>query len=136
MGRAAVLGMVWLVLAGCALYEPPVPGGQATYTEMRVFYRRHALEEDGRCRAPYLDGIIRSEVVRDMPDQLELRTTYHWRDQIGDETGSDLFPSRGTDRCKGIEERTFTFDKLENGALEAVAMDGLTRGDRIPAVFH
>ncbi|HEX6143926.1 MAG TPA: hypothetical protein VFZ01_14505 [Geminicoccaceae bacterium] len=124
------------LLAGCALYQPPVPGGWATYGEMSAYYRRHAVEWDGRCRAPYLDGVLESEVVRETPDELALAVSYHWRDRIGDETGSDEFPTSGTDRCKGIDERTFTFAKLDDDRLEVVAMDGLKRGDRVPALFH
>lgn len=124
------------LLAGCALYQPPVPGGWATYSEMRTHYRQHAIEWDGRCRAPYLDGILDSEVVRETPDELELLVSYHWRDQVGDETGSDEFPTGGTDRCKGIDERTFTFARTDDDRLEVIAMDGLKRGDPIPALFQ
>lgn len=124
------------LLAGCAAVEPPVPGGWATYSDMREHYRRYAWEWNGRCRAPYMDGILDTEVVRETDEELALLTTYHWRDRIGDETGSGEFPVTGTDRCKGIDERTFVFAKQDDGSLRTIGMDGLRRGGEIEAVFH
>ena len=130
---AAALGTV---LAGCTLYQPPVPGGWTTYSDMSVYYRRHAVEWDGRCRAPYMDGILETEVVRETDEELAMLTTYYWRDRVGDETGNDRFPFGGTDRCKGIEARTFVLAKQDDGSLRTVAMDGLRRGGRVPALFQ
>lgn len=134
--RAPVLIAVAVALAGCAVWQPPVPGGWDTYADMRAYYSRHAVEWDGRCRVPYLDGLLESEVVRDTEDELALLTTYYWRDRVGDDAGNHMFPFGGTDRCKGIDERTFVFAKRDDGALEVVGMSGLTRGDPLPAMFQ
>ena len=125
-----------LGVGGCALYQPPVPGGWSTYQDMSVYYRRHAMEWNGRCRAPYLDGLLETEVVRESDGQLRILATYHWRDRVGDETGNDHFPFSGTDRCKGIDERTFVLEKADDGSLTTVAMDGLKRGGEIEALFQ
>lgn len=123
------------ILAGCAIAEPPVPGGWSTYNDMRTFYRRNAWEWDGRCGSPYLDGVLRSEVAGESPERLDLLVTYYWRDQVGDDTGGNRFPFGGADRCKGIETRTFSFEKLEDGSLQTVGMDGLQKGGKVPSLF-
>lgn len=135
--RPLALALAPLLLAGCAIAEPPVPGGWSTYNDMRTYYRRNAMEWDGpgRCRMPYLDGVLKSEVVEETPERLQLDVTYHFRDQIGDDTGSDFFPSSGTDRCKGIEHRTFTFEKLDDGELRTVDMTGLRKGGEVPSLL-
>lgn len=122
------------LLAGCALAEPPVPGGWDTYTDMNTWYRRHAWEWDGRCRMPYLDGVLEAQTVEETDEELTLRATYYWRDRVGDDTGSDVFPF-GSDRCKGIEERTFVLAKQDDGSLETIGMDGLQRGGKVPSMF-
>jgi hypothetical protein len=123
------------LLAGCALAEPPVPGGWTTYNDMRVYYRRNAWEWEGRCGMPYLDGVLESEVVDETPERLDLLVTYYWRDQVGDDTGDGMFPFGGTDRCKGIEHRTFSFEKLDDDTLKTVGMDGLQKGGKVPSLF-
>ena len=127
---------VMLLVAGCAALEPPVPGGGDTYTALRRYYQANALERDGRCRRPYLDGILGSEVVEQTPERTVLRVTYAYRDLLGDETeGRRRFPN-GTDRCRGIEERTFALASGPGGAPRVVEMSGLERGDPLPALFH
>ena len=135
--RCLSLLLASAALAACAAFEPPLPGGYTTYAELRHYYRRHAVEWDGRCRAPYLDGVLASEVVEDTPEQMVLRVKYHYRDEVGWENGgSPIHAFGGTDRCKGIEERTFTLAKRPDDQVQVVEMSGLARGEPMPALFH
>lgn len=131
-GRLALAAALLALVTGCA-GAPALPGGEATHSALRQHYRQHALERDGRCRAPYLDGILASEVVEQAADVTTLRVRYAYRDLIGDETQGRRRPA--ADRCQGIGERTFTLATGPGGA-RVVEMSGLKRGDPLPALFQ
>lgn len=126
-----------LAVGACAAFVPELPGDDgSTYTELRTHYRAHAWEKEGECRAPYLDGILDSQVVEETDDRITLQVEYAFRDLVGDEDESDLLPGGGSDRCSGVEQRTFILEKRGEERYEVVAMSGRKRGEWGPTVFE
>ena len=133
MGLAAVA----FGLGACAATTPELPGDNAsTYAELRSHYRSNAWEQEGDCRAPYLDGILETRTVEETDDQVVLEVSYAYRDLIGDENESDILGVGGSDRCQGVEQRTFTLEKLGEERYEVVAMSGRKRGEWGPTLFE
>lgn len=55
--------------------EPP-----AHETAIRTYYGIHASENDGHCKAPYIDSFRRVDVVEDSAEQVVIETSYRYRD--------------------------------------------------------
>ncbi|MGH6913155.1 MAG: hypothetical protein ACREH3_05565, partial [Geminicoccales bacterium] len=100
--------------------------------KVQQYYESYGTEEGGRCSAPLLEGVARSEVLEDNPQQMVVGLTYYYRDWIRDgEDCSPLRPLRCTvmRECRGFASRTFTIDKGQDG-LTVVGMSGGQRGRR------
>jgi len=137
MGRygltAAVL-VSGLWLAGCAWWDPAqspaweLAGQPGLLLKVQNYYETHAIEE-GRCTAPLMQGVARSQVLSDDPSQMTIALSYYYRDWVRD--GDDCDPLRplrcGIAReCRGFAERIFTIDKGEDG-LSVAGMTGYQR---------
>jgi len=130
-----VTTMLWLVACvGDPAQNPAwtLAGHPGLLYWIRFYYERNALEENGRCTAPLLEGVSRSEVLAEDQDQLVIRLDYRYRDRIRDEP---RFPSGGLRflrECQGFASRTFTIAKGPEG-LRVVSMDGPQKRRQAPA---
>ena len=93
---------------------------------IRFYYERNALEESGRCTAPLLVGVSRSEVLAEDEDQLVVRLVYRYRDLIRDERRLGLFRE-----CEGFASRVFTIAKRDDELIVA-GMGGPQKRRRAP----
>jgi hypothetical protein len=77
-----------------------------------------------------MEGVARSQVLSDDPDQMVIALSYYYRDWIRD--GDDCSPLRPgrcmgfMQECRGFAQRTFTIDKGEDG-LSVAGMSGPQR---------
>ena len=94
---------------------------------VRFYYERNALEEDGRCSSPVLEGVSRTEVLAEDDEQLVIRLTYRYRDFMRDEPRLPGFFRE----CEGFAMRTFTVTKT-GGELRVSAMGGPQKRRRAP----
>ncbi len=103
---------------------------------IKQYYELNALEENGRCTAPLLEGVTYSDVARSEPGRLEVEIGYYYRDAFrsGDDC-SRLRPLRcGIMRsCQGFAGRHFVIAEAENQELlkdqfKVVEMSGPRRG--------
>ena len=74
---------------------------------VRFYYERNALEENGRCSSPVLEGVSRTEVLAEDDEQLVIRLTYRYRDFMRDKPRLPGFFRE----CEGFAMRTFTVTK-------------------------
>ena len=116
-----VSGPIWLV--ACSLDPAQYPawelaGHPGLLYDVKLYYQRNALEENGRCTFPLLEGVSRSEVLAEDDEQLVIGLTYRYRDSMRDERRLGL--SR---ECAGFARRTFTIAKAD-GELIVAGMDG------------
>jgi hypothetical protein len=134
------LGLLSLGLAACG--DPRdnpawrLGGEPGLLFAIKQYYELNALEENGRCTAPLLEGVTHSEVSEADPGRLEVELGYAYRDAFrsGDDC-SRLRPLRcGVMRaCQGFAERHFVIaedksrDRLQD-QLRVVAMSGPARG--------
>jgi hypothetical protein len=77
------------------------------------YYERRATEENGRCRAPLLDGVLGASVLQDDGQRLVVRMRYLYRDHTAELRGA----------CIGFAGRTFTIERAPEG-LTVVDMSG------------
>ncbi len=103
---------------------------------IKQYYELNALEENGRCTAPLLEGVTYSRITQADAGHLEVELGYYYRDAFrnGDDC-SRLRPLRcGIMRaCQGFAERRFVVAKDEDqeqfrDQLKVVEMDGARRG--------
>lgn len=126
---AAVLVCLWL--SGCAGGAEQNPAWQLAgqpglLLKVQNYYESRGMEEGGRCAAPLLQGVARSEVVSDDSSELVIKLSYYYRDWVRDGQDCDrLRPLRcGVAReCRGFAERIFWVDKGEDG-LSVARMSG------------
>jgi hypothetical protein len=130
---AAILAL-GLVACGAPEDNPAwqLGGHPGLLYRIKQHYERHGIEEGGRCTAPIMEGVTRSQVVDDGNDQLEVTLTYYYRDWLRD--GDDCDRKRplrcGVMReCRGFATRSFTVAKGEDG-LKVTAMTGSQWGQR------
>jgi hypothetical protein len=131
-GRLAAAMVIVAVCASCDPYKMrawELAGEPGLLFEIQQYYERNALEEGGRCPAPLLGGVTRTEVLEDTPERMVLHLTYGYRDMIRDgEDCSEMRPARCGImlECRGFAERTFTVARTADG-LEVVDMTGPQR---------
>ncbi len=134
------LGLLILGLAACG--DPranpawTLGGEPGLLFTIKQYYELNALEENGRCTAPLLEGVTHSEVSQTVPGRLEVELGYYYRDAFrnGDDC-SRLRPLRcGVMRaCQGFAARHFVIaqdksqDRLQD-QLKVVEMSGPRRG--------
>ena len=119
-----------LVIAVATLFA--CAGDPGLLFPIKVYYERNALEENGRCTAPLLEGVSRSEILAEDQDQLVVALTYRYRDAIRDEPRLPSGNLPFLRECEGFASRTFTIAKSEQG-LTVAGMDGPQKGRRLPA---
>lgn len=126
-GLAAVLCALWLVSCGGRSWE--LAGQPGLLLKVQQYYESRGLEEGGRCAAPIMQGVARSQVLSDDPDQMVVALSYYYRDWLRDDDCDELRPGRCrvNPTCRGFAERTFTIDKGADG-LKVVGMSGPQRG--------
>jgi hypothetical protein len=112
----SALALLWL--AACADGLAPNPGGSLAgepglLPPVRQYYERRATEENGRCRAPLLDGVVTSTVVENTSQRMVIQIRYLYRDLTAELRGA----------CRGFGNRTFTIDK-EAAGFVVVDMTG------------
>jgi hypothetical protein len=114
--------LVWPVLlalmpAACNGLSPRAPESLAGVPDLRPvvqrYYEARATEENGRCRAPLLDGVLNATVLQEDAQRLVVRIRYLYRDHTAELRGA----------CIGFGNRTFTIDKGQGG-LMVVDMSG------------
>jgi hypothetical protein len=121
---ALLLCGLWL--AGCGGGE--LAGQPGLMLKVRNYYETHAIEE-GRCTAPIMEGVARSQLLSDDPEQMVIALDYYYTDWVRD--GDDCGPLRPgrcfiNRECRGFGQRTFTIDKDQDG-LSVAAMSGPQR---------
>jgi hypothetical protein len=119
-------GSIWV--AACATDPAQNPawelaGHPGLLYQIKLYYEQNALEENGRCTRPLLEGVSRSEVLAEDDDQLVVRVTYRYRDSIRDEPRAPSGALPMFRECTGYAIRTFTIDKTD-GELTLAGMDG------------
>lgn len=129
--RGAATGVALLlgVLCACAGRSWELAGQPGLMLKVQNYYERRGLEEGGRCPAPIMMGVSRSQVLSDDQDQMVVALSYYYRDWVRDDDDCDeLRPGRCwvNPTCRGFAERTFTIDKGQDG-LKVVGMSGPQR---------
>ena len=82
-------------------------------------YEAHASEQNGRCLNPFMDALIRVDVVEDTGTRLVVDARYAYRDRFMDSR------DRGLGReCAGRGERRFTLVRNEDDSFDVVEMSG------------
>jgi hypothetical protein len=136
--RALVPLLCGLWLAGCGGDaglggSSELAGQPGLLLKVRNYYETRGLEEGGRCTAPIMEGVARSEVLSDDPGQMVIALSYYYRDWVrdGDDCERRLPGScmMMLQQCRGFAQRTFTIDKGEEG-LSVAGMSGPQRGPR------
>ena len=125
---------IWLpACAGDPAQNPAweLAGHPGLLYDIKFYYERNAVEENGRCTAPLLEGVSRSEVLAEDGDQLVVGLTYRYRDFIRDEPRSPSGQLPMFRECVGFASRTFTIDK-SGGELIVAGMNGPQKRRRAP----
>jgi hypothetical protein len=109
-GLLPILVLMALALAACVEGLAPAPGSSLAgqpglLPVVQQYYERRATEENGRCRAPLLDGVLSSTVLENTPERLVIQVRYLYRDLTAELRGG----------CRGFGNRTFTIDKEADG---------------------
>jgi hypothetical protein len=99
---------------------------------VKFYYERNALEENGRCTAPLLEGVSRAEVLSEDQDQLVVALVYRYRDALRDESRAPSGALPFFRECTGVASRTFTI--ATGGEHPTVtAMNGPQKRRQAPA---
>lgn len=135
MMRALSVLLCCLWLGGCvdASQNPAwtLAGQPGLLLKVQNYYESRGTEEGGRCSAPILVGVSRSQVLADDPSQMVIELTYLYRDYIRDNRRVDPrrpLRNRINPQCRGYATRTFTINKGEDGELTVAGMTGGQRG--------
>ncbi|MGH6921993.1 MAG: hypothetical protein ACREJ0_30355, partial [Geminicoccaceae bacterium] len=110
----AALGLA-LAIAGCSGVSSPqsLAGVPDLRPVVQRYYEARATEENGRCRAPLLDGVLSATVLHDDAQRLVVRMRYLYRDHTAELRGA----------CIGFGNLTFTIEKGPVGPM-VVDMSG------------
>ncbi|MCB1832397.1 MAG: hypothetical protein KDH19_02975 [Geminicoccaceae bacterium] len=107
--------LLLILLSGCGYEGPELAGIPGLQTKVRAYYRDHATEKNGSCRAPEMRGITQVDILEDNDDEMSIRVRYYFRD---DEFGDiDDRPWRLFDRCTGFASREFTVGKRDENTI-------------------
>ena len=121
---------MWLL--ACALDPAQSPawelaGHPGLLYAVKVYYERNALEENGRCTFPLLEGVSRSEVLAEDDEQLVIALDYRYRNYMRDERRVGC-----SGNAKDSQSRTFTIAKADS-ELNMAQIDGPQKRRRAPA---
>jgi hypothetical protein len=128
------VGLVILALAACGNPRDnpawSLGGEPGLLFTIKQYYELNALEENGRCPNPLLEGVTHSRVTQDKPGRLEVDLGYHYRDAF--RSGKDRCRRLGLSRCiipecNGFAERHFVVAK-DDDRFKVVEMSGPKRG--------
>ena len=115
MMRSRIAGIVATVLWLAACSGDPaqnpawtLAGHPGLLYWVKFYYERNALEENGRCTAPLLEGVSRAEVLSEDQDQLVVALVYRYRDALRDEPRAPSGRLPFFRECTGVASRTFT----------------------------
>lgn len=123
--RPAVIILVCGMLAGCDQYWRDsgiwdIGEHRGLLLDVSNYYHRHAREENGRCKSPYIDGVTRAAVTDLSDEAIEVHLHYYYRDFLND--GDDdcdrkRRPLRCTilRECRGFAARDFRIAITESG---------------------
>jgi len=107
--RAILSALLALALAACSGLPSGAGQDLAGVPDLRPvvqrYYEARATEENGRCRAPLLDGVLNATVLQDDPQRLVVRLRYLYRDHTAELRGA----------CIGFGNRTFTIERGPEG---------------------
>lgn len=101
--------------------------------DIKLFYERNALEENGRCPKPLLDGISRAEMLDENGTEMTVAISYAYHDWTM--TGEDCEPRRPNrcfimQQCRGFNTRTFTIQRAAPDFQRVIEMTGEQRRRR------
>jgi len=122
------------LLAGCQQYWREsgvwdIGEHQGLLLDVSNYYHRHALEEGGRCKSPFIDGVTQADAVNVEDDVIDVHLHYYYRDFLND-GNDDCDPKRRPLRCtvlrecQGFSAREFRVVKTETG-FDVTDMSGL-----------
>jgi hypothetical protein len=94
--------------------EPP-----SHETAIRIYYGIRASENNGRCKAPYIDGFRRVDVVEDNAEQVVVETSYRYRDWRQDRQAWRIGSARSA--CVAVNSRRFVLTR-DRGRLQVAEM--------------
>jgi hypothetical protein len=121
-----------LALAACDPYKNPawtLGGEPGLLFAIKQYYELNAVEENGWCKRPLLDGVTRSHVVEDPPGRFAVDLGYYYRDMVrdGDDCHLPNAPCLALRECEGFAERSFVVGR-EQERLKVLEMGGPSRG--------
>lgn len=119
MKEFLIAGASALILASCNVPGPSLAGYEGLQTKVMWYYRLHAVEENGICRAPEMRAITATRVVEDTDEQTVLELRYRYLDT----TFRDPDRPALIGNCDGFNTRQFTIAKTD-GHLEVKDMSG------------
>lgn len=130
LAGVVTIGLCGLWAAACAQLEQSsvweLAGHPGLLLKVKQYYERNALEQGGYCPSPLLEGVTRSQVISETPDQLVVRLTYYYRDATKECEEDDPLVCTPFRACKGFAQRTFTIAK-HGDALSVAEMSGPQR---------
>ena len=101
----ALSGLLAVMLGGCMdpKRDPTqsLAGVPRIYPVVQQYYEARATEENGRCRAPLLEGVLTARVVEEDDAKTVIQMRYLYRDLTADLRGG----------CRGFGNRTVTVSK-------------------------
>ncbi len=123
--RPALVVLACTLLAGCDQYWRDsgvwdVGEHRGVLLDISNYYHRHAREENGRCKSPYIDGVTEAAVTELDDDLIEVHLRYRYRDFLNDGY-DDCDPKRRPLRCTimrechGYAARDFRIEITESG---------------------
>ena len=120
-GRSAATAVALLCgLLACSTDDRAweLAGEPGLLLKVKNYYETRGLEEGGRCAAPLMEGVARTQVLSDNQDEIVVVLSYYYRDWVRDDDYDSRRPWRSMGfmpECRGFAERTFTIDKGQDG---------------------
>ena len=123
--QPALMVLVCAFLAGCDQYWRDsgiwdVGEHRGVLLDISNYYHRHAREENGRCKSPYIDAVTGAHVTELDDELIEVYLHYRYRDFLNDGY-DDCDPKRRPLRCTimrechGYAARDFRIEITESG---------------------
>ncbi|MGB8452502.1 MAG: hypothetical protein WCD89_09225 [Anaerocolumna sp.] len=88
-----------------AAWSSDVAVPSAPETAIRAYYDAHASENNGHCRAPYIEGFHTVDVVEDNAERVVVETSYLYRDMMKDRQAWRIGDDRSP--CVAVNSRRF-----------------------------
>jgi hypothetical protein len=102
--------LIALALGACSLRpdaSQSLAGQPGLWPVVQRYYETRAAEENGRCRAPLLNGVLSSTIVQSDAQRLVVQVRYLYRDHAAELQG----------QCIGFGNRTFTIEQGPEGPV-------------------